>query len=139
MKYRAIEYKAVGEYLIVEKLSWLKTEIELPDSMKSDEGIVRGEVLSIGNQQYHFDDMWSQSSGGKLNVNDIILYDARVGLEIEKTGNYLIRFANILAIEIDEELVKKSKKKRSELAAENAFKKKPIKKKKTEKERMISS
>lgn len=144
-----MEFLAVGEYLIVEKLSWLKTSIELPDSAKSDIGIVRGEILSLGNQQEFYKDSFKN-----LEVNDVILYDARVGLEIEKTGNFLIRFGNILAIENDdfvlEEMTKpkkkfkgkieaNDKKKKSELAAEAAFKKKPRKKKKSEKKRTISS
>lgn len=118
-----MQYRAVGEYLIVEKLPWLKTKIELPDSMLSDQGIVRGEILSIGNQQDNFDDVWNEGDTGKLIVNDIILYDSRVGLEINGTGNYLIRFANILAIELDEEPVKKLSR-----SVKEAKKKKPRKK-----------
>ncbi len=123
-----MQYRAVGEFLIVEKLPWLKTDIALPDSMKSDQGVVRGKVLSIGNQQDHFDNLWSSGNDGKLKINDIILYDSRVGLEInqdEKTGAFLIRFANILAIELEEPASMKKE----------AKKKKPRKKKKAGKKR----
>jgi len=136
------EYRAVGEYLIVEKLPWLKTEIELPDSMKPDQGIVRGEILAIGNQEKFYSDFYEDYNDvekGILNVNDIILYDSRVGLEInqdEKTGNYLIRFANILAVELDEEPIKIKKLSRS---VKEIKKKKPRKKKKKGKKRTISS
>lgn len=109
-----MQYRAVGEFLIVEKLSWLKTEIALPDSMKSDQGVVRGKVLTIGNQDDHFED-YNLGIKQSLEINDIILYDSRVGLEInkdEKTGAFLIRFGNILAIELDEEPVKKKTKKK---------------------------
>lgn len=120
------EYRAVGEFLIVKKLSWLDTSIELPDSTKLDIGIVKGEILSLGDQEEFYKDTLKN-----LEVNDIILYDARVGLEIEKTGAFLIRFANILAIENDDfilEEMMKPKKKLSRSVKETK-KKKPKKKK----------
>jgi len=127
------EYRAVGEFLIVKKLPWIKTEIELPDSMLPDQGIVRGRILSLGNQQDNFNDVWKENDSGTLNINDVILYDSRVGLEIEKTKAFTIRFANILAFELEEPAsIKREVKK-------EVKKKKPRKKKKKGKKRTISS
>lgn len=127
-----MQYRAVGEFLIVKKLPWLKTEIALPDNMLSDQGIVRGKVLSIGNQDDHFED-YNLGIKQSLNINDVILYDSRVGLEInkdEKTGAFTIRFANILAFELEEPESMRKKEVKKETK-----KKKPRKKKKTGKKR----